>query len=172
MNRIYGTEGDDILLGTSIIWWGPFMELWGVGNDEIFGFGGNDYINGRWGDDLLYGGRGNDTIVGGRGDDFIQGEGGDDLLKGGRGKDSLLGGSGRDTFLFEPHGGKDIIYDFEQGWDHIAIDHDIYETVGQILPHISYNSNYTVAYIPLDHHNNIEVAGLAGPLTADDFVIM
>lgn len=172
MTCIYGTEEDDILLGTPTIWWGPFMELQGMLDDKIHGLGGDDYIDGQRGNDTLYGGTGNDTIIGGSGVDILYGEEGDDILKGGRGEDFLHGESGRDTFVFDTYSGKDVIFRFEKGLDHIEIHHDIYHNVEEILSQISYyNSNYTIACIPLDHGGEISVTGITAPLTAEDFII-
>jgi Ca2+-binding RTX toxin-like protein len=75
MNDIYGTPGNDTLVGTSRA----------------------DDIVGRAGDDILYGGGGNDDLVGASGSDTLDGGIGNDDLLGGSGADVFVFGSGRDT---------------------------------------------------------------------------
>jgi len=80
--KIVGTEGDDVLRGTS-------------GRDVIWGGGGGDTILGSLGNDLLCGGGGADLVHGGRGNDLADGGGGDDdRVVGDLGDDKLLGGTG------------------------------------------------------------------------------
>ncbi|MEH6692172.1 MAG: cadherin-like domain-containing protein [Pseudorhizobium pelagicum] len=86
--EIWGTEGDDRLLGT------PF-------EDVVSGGGGDDFIYGRESDDIVYGGEGNDTLLGGDGDDVIYGDAGRDILFGGAGDDILFGGAGHDDLYGE-----------------------------------------------------------------------
>lgn len=71
--------------------------------DVANGFGGNDRINGRGGDDRLSGGAGVDTLIGGAGND------------------TLSGGAGNDTFVFTGASGQDVIRDFRDGQDRIAL---------------------------------------------------
>ncbi len=118
-NRLNGAWGDDILEG-------------GEGNDVLRGRAGNDRIFGDDGDDFLHGGRGDDTLRGGKGDDTLYGGGGDDTLHGGKGDDTLevwggtntlTGGGGKDRFHFiqadDPS--VNVITDFEDGLDTVAI---------------------------------------------------
>ena len=65
MCTIFGTDGDDLLVGT------PF-------NDVLCGFGGNDRLEGKGGDDVLIGGDGDDELLGGEGEDCMLGGPGDD----------------------------------------------------------------------------------------------
>lgn len=57
------------------------------------GSDGDDVITGATGNDLLFAGQGNDQLNGGAGDDQLQ------------------GGVGNDTYLINPLGGRDLIYD-------------------------------------------------------------
>lgn len=89
---IVGTDGDDILDGTSE-------------DDVIFAGAGADRINGLAGDDVICGGEGNDILIGGADDDtLVGGEGRDQVLYAGvtRGvvvdlERGLATGAGRDT---------------------------------------------------------------------------
>ncbi|MEB3281637.1 MAG: hypothetical protein VKK42_22220 [Lyngbya sp.] len=78
-NTIRGTEGDDLLQGTSQ-------------PDIIFAEDGNDILQGKQGNDELYGGNGNDFLRGGADDDLLIGGNGNDFLRGGKGSDRILGG--------------------------------------------------------------------------------
>ncbi len=84
-----GTDGDDVLVGTSFA-------------DLMFGLGG---------DDSLYAGRGDDSLDGGVGDDYLDGGDGNDVLDGGAGDDSLNGGAGDDLYLFADGFGHDTLFD-------------------------------------------------------------
>jgi Ca2+-binding RTX toxin-like protein len=95
--RIEGTDGDDILDGTSA-------------SEEIRGDRGNDTIAGLDGDDRLRGEKGNDKLDGGNGND---------RLKGGAGDDELTGGGGSDRFIFDLGGGTDTVKDFTSGEDRL-----------------------------------------------------
>ena len=63
------------------------------------------------GDDYLYGSKHGNTIDGLAGNDLIKGWDGNDILIGGLGDDRLEGGHGNDTFVIDPSGGSDIVYD-------------------------------------------------------------
>lgn len=89
---IVGTEGSDILNGTS----GQDLIFALGGSDVVNGKGGNDCIVGGDGSDALHGQGGNDVILGGNGSDAIYGHEGKDMLYGQDGSDSLKGGSGDD----------------------------------------------------------------------------
>jgi len=120
IENVYGTDFDDILIGTS----GANTITGEGGNDQINGGGGIDFIGGGDGDDFIelgdssspesstdfnlsraFGGNGNDTIIGGdlghelfggSGDDVLDGGPGDDILHGSSGADVLIGGPGND----------------------------------------------------------------------------
>ena len=119
-NYIYGTEGDDILIGAN-------------NSDWIYGLGGDDILIGLLNDDQLNGGEGNDILNGGNGWDvasFIGDTAGVtvDLVVGSAvgsssGNDTLInieqvyGGSGNDTFTgtngidsFNGYDGDDTVY--------------------------------------------------------------
>ena len=96
-NNIYGA-GNDYIYGS-------------IGHDTFDGGDGNDTINGREGHDTLIGGdgddtisgdggsgyAGNDTLFGDAGNDDLRGRDGNDILEGGTGNDTLDGGPGDDT---------------------------------------------------------------------------
>ena len=63
---------------------------------------------------------GADRLTGGAGHDILQGGSGADRLTGNIGNDRLSGGTGTDVFIFS--GGNDVVLDFEDGVDTIAID--------------------------------------------------
>jgi Ca2+-binding RTX toxin-like protein len=94
-NSIVGTDGDDMLLGSSCA-------------DDIEGRGGNDIIDARAGDDLIDGGAGDDHIVGGSGNDIIRGGEGNDIIFGGSGDDQISGGAGDDLLFGDD--GKDTVF--------------------------------------------------------------
>lgn len=67
-------------------------------------------LDGRVGDDILSGGAGNDQL---------NGSFGNDILLDGAGADTLRGDGGRDTFVLTEDGARDVIQDFEMGFDRI-----------------------------------------------------
>jgi len=93
---IYGTDGDNILIGGR---GNDFMYGY-RGNDEMRGGAGDDQIQGHQGHDRLFGEDGRDALFGGQGNDILDGGAGTDSLWGGTGGDSLRGGTGADTFNF------------------------------------------------------------------------
>lgn len=163
---IYGNDGADHLYGGSgadRIWGGTGSD-WiygGLYHDTLSGGAGADTLNGGTGDDLLYGGAKSDHLIGGGGDDILNGDAGYDLLEGGSGSDLLSGGAGNDPlyggygadqltggtgddtlnggygadqFVFSA--GADVVVDFEQGTDTIALDYTLWDgqlAVGDIM---------------------------------------
>jgi len=108
-DRIYGRGGDDFLFG-------------GDGFDKVAGGAGDDFALGGEGGDELRGGAGVDELYGQRGDDELWAGGGDDLLAGGEGADRLTGGGGADEFrLAERDGARDVVLDFQQGFDVLTV---------------------------------------------------
>lgn len=120
--RQFGTESDDILVGTAAAddiaalsgsdvvnslagddsidaGEGDDIISSGGGNDLIFAGAGNDMIDAGGGHDIVFGGAGNDIIFGGDGDDVVRGEAGNDVLSGGAGDDVVDGGDGDDAFI-------------------------------------------------------------------------
>ena len=91
------------------------------GDDRLSDLDGRDLIRGGVGDDWLFGGDGNDRLYGGVGDDRLFGGGGNDKLHGGRGDDRLTGGDGNDRFVFDLHGGNDIVTDYAVGEDRLDL---------------------------------------------------
>ncbi|HET8720030.1 MAG TPA: hypothetical protein VFM64_03435, partial [Candidatus Nitrosotenuis sp.] len=83
VNKIIGTEGNDVLQGTN-------------DDDLIIGLGGNDKIHGKKGNDCIIGGDGDDKIWGGQGDDIISTGNGNNRINGNQGKDTITAGSGND----------------------------------------------------------------------------
>lgn len=82
-----GTDGDDIICGTS----GVDNIFAGKGDDIVCGEGDNDILQGGWGCDDLYGGAGdNDVLMGGHCEDYFDGGPGT--------ADTCLGGWGADLF--------------------------------------------------------------------------
>ncbi len=80
--------------------------------DELLGTPGDDSLEGGNGEDSLEGFDGNDTLLGGNAADS---------LSGGNGDDELTGGNGPDVFIFAVTDGTDVITDFEDGLDTIAL---------------------------------------------------
>jgi Ca2+-binding RTX toxin-like protein len=98
---VTGTEGDDVIVGSSDAdtihgLGGNDVICGGIGNDVIFGGNGTDTIEGNAGSDTLAGGNGSDTLDGGPGDDELQGGNGPDTLDGGADNDLLFGGHSAD----------------------------------------------------------------------------
>jgi predicted extracellular nuclease len=99
-------------------------------NDTLNGTSGRDQLRGLKGDDTLIGGNGNDTLDGARGADVLLGQvsndvllggSGNDLLDGGQGQDTLNGGSGNDRFVLRPGDGADVIQDYRDNNDLLAL---------------------------------------------------
>ncbi|MEM7547519.1 MAG: LamG-like jellyroll fold domain-containing protein [Pseudomonadota bacterium] len=107
-DKLKGMAGNDVLDG-------------GVGKDKLKGGGGNDDLHGGKGKDKLIGGGDDDMIFGGKGKDVLKGGAGNDTLDGGGGKDILVGGTGADQFTFGLKSALDIVRDFKDGEDKIAI---------------------------------------------------
>ncbi len=140
-NRLKGGSGDDRLDGGSgrdkLMGGGDNDVLRGGsgndklrgdgGSDKLFGHGGRDQLQGGSGNDRLVAGGGNDKLSGGGGKDKIYGGSGDDVLTGDRGTDRLNGGKGSDTFVFNDHGGRDKIVDFNaRAGDQLHLDSDLW----------------------------------------------
>jgi Ca2+-binding RTX toxin-like protein len=131
----YGTNGDNVLSGTS-----SADQLFALGGDDlVYGFGGNDILHGGAGDDQLFGGAGNDTaffatsldvslelafnswspgtgfdvfdsienVTTGSGTDDVIGDDFANILSTGGGGDEVLGEGGNDT-IFGGGGGDDL----------------------------------------------------------------
>lgn len=77
----------------------------------------------RGGDEGSYlrGTSGADTMIGGAGNDQLEARGGADVIHDGAGADELWGDGGRDTFVFTPDMTRDVIADFQPGYDTIDL---------------------------------------------------
>ena len=144
-NTAIGAAGEDTIIGNG-------------GNDTLRGNRGNDSISGDGGDDFLYGGRDNDYLDGGDGNDLISGEFGNDFL---------IGGAGRDRFVLESGGGADVIVDFQDSADLIALSRGL--TFPQII--IAQSAEGAVISIPITGEILATFRGVsASNITRADFV--
>jgi serralysin len=107
-NYLVGDDRDNAASGAS-------------GDDTVIGNNGSDTLRGNRDNDSITGGGGNDFLYGGRGNDYLEGGDGDDLVSGEIGNDFLIGGAGRDRFVLESNGGADVIADFTDSQDTIAL---------------------------------------------------
>lgn len=116
-DRLFGGRGDDNLVATR----NDDQLFGGTGSDEMSGGRGNDRLDGAEGADALFGGRGNDFLFGSFGNDTLVGSEGADRIIGGTGGDRLIGGAQRDTFVFNEWSGRDLVKDFQIGFDRIEL---------------------------------------------------
>nr|WP_329603666.1 calcium-binding protein [Planktothrix agardhii] len=112
-----GNEGDDLLSGNEA----NDTISGNSGDDMIYGGQGNDLLDGSEGNDLLSGDQGDDTLDGGEGNDILTGGQGNDWLVGAEGDDTLTGGAGNDRFYLASSFGNELITDFTNGADIIAL---------------------------------------------------
>jgi serralysin len=129
--------------------------------DQIHGNDFDNVLNGLGGGDRLYGWGGNDTIYGGDGKDYMVGGAGDDML---------TGGADSDTFKFgQVDFGKDVITDFTDGVDVIAIDNTIFGDFADVQAHMQQVGNNVV--ITYDANNTITLQNVnIANLGASDFL--
>ncbi|XWK90520.1 MAG: SBBP repeat-containing protein [Phormidium sp.] len=121
---VFGDLGNDFLCGddgNDTLYGGNGTDVSDSDNDEICGGIGDDLIFGNQGTDWLNGGSGKDSIYGGKGDDTLIGGDDNDLLSGDAGNDSISGGNGSDQFVLASGKGSDVITDFQDGVDFIAL---------------------------------------------------
>lgn len=122
-DQLFGRDGSDTLQGMG----GDDILQGDAGKDALDGGDGSDKLDGGAGDDTLSGGAAPDALMGGDGADVLDAGADHDMLHGGMGDDILTGGTGADAFIVDPHGGRDVVLDFEasgpaQGaFDHIAL---------------------------------------------------
>ena len=125
--RIVGTNGDDVIKGTS----GADTLHLLKGDDKGYGRGGNDIIlgdeTGAGGNDFVSGGAGSDRLFGMAGKDTVNGDSGNDVVHGGDGVDVMNGGAGNDTLDDAPRGGASAGDHFNGG----AGNDDIYSRDGK-----------------------------------------
>jgi Ca2+-binding RTX toxin-like protein len=116
-NQIKGTKQSETVRGTE-----TSDAMSGLdGDDTLLGLGGGDIISGDRGKDTLIGGTGGDFLYGGRGQDVLRGGRDADYLQGDEGSDILVGGAGEDQFYIQKLGGRDLIKDYVDGVDNLAI---------------------------------------------------
>jgi Ca2+-binding RTX toxin-like protein len=135
-DRVFGSLGDDALfgnLGNDVLDGGEGNDtlLGGQDDDLLFSYAGDDALFGNLGNDVLDGGEGKDYLGGGQNNDSLTGGLGDDTLAGDLGDDSLTGGGGSDQFAFSTNGGSNIIADFTDGVDFIALSADLLADIQQ-----------------------------------------
>lgn len=100
---IFGGGNDEIFGGA-----GKDLILGGSANDTIDAGADNDYVIGGKGFDQIDGGLGDDSLFGNAQDDIINGNEGDDIISGGFGDDTLHGNENADFMVGGR--GRDIMY--------------------------------------------------------------
>ncbi len=139
----------------------------GPGEDTVIGNRGNDTLRGNRGNDSITGGAGDDFLYGGRDNDYLDGGDGNDLISGEFGSDFLIGGAGRDRFVLESGGGADVILDFEDSQDLIALSRGL--TFPQIR--ITQGGDGALITIPITGEILASLRGVvASDITQVDFV--
>ena len=116
-DTLYGGKDNDTISGNN----GADVIFGNRGNDSLLGNNGDDFLNGNQAEDILFGGNGNDMLYGGKQNDTLNGGDGSDTLSGDLGNDILAGGNGSDRFVLKPGYGSDILTDFEDGQDFLAL---------------------------------------------------
>lgn len=122
-DSVSGQNGADHLEGQN----GNDSVNGGGGNDVLLGQNGNDIVIGAAGNDILFGGAGRDQLKGGDHRDVLWGGAGGDTLDGGRGNDELHGGADADRFVFGA--GRDVIADFQDDIDTLALDSSLWSGI-------------------------------------------
>jgi VCBS repeat-containing protein len=147
----------------------------------IAGTTGNDSngtaINGTALTDIIYALSGNDTVNGGAGDDTLFGQSGSDILTGGAGNDTLYGGNNSDNFVITAGMGNDVIADFQDGSDRIAIGNflNLPANATAAQQTAAFNAHVTIAnvggnaIVAIDGIDTITLTGRAGQITQADF---
>ena len=181
-DQLFGGEGNDQLLGER----GNDLLCGGEGNDTLFGdlgsnqpvgnVGSQDSLCGGLGDDLVYGSEGidllcgdegNDTLYGGKDNDTLIGASGNDILWGDGGNDILSGGEGQDRFIFSSTSGSDVITDFTDTLDVIAL------TGGLTFIDLTIEAVDDNTLIRLNDDTLITLNGIAASvITESDFVTL
>ena len=116
-DTLYGGKDNDTISGNN----GADVIFGNRGSDRLLGNNGDDFINGNQAEDILFGGNGNDLLYGGKENDTLNGGDGSDTMSGDLGNDILSGGNGSDRFVLKPGYGSDILTDFEDGQDFVAL---------------------------------------------------
>ena len=186
-DNVTGSDSDDNITGND----GNDRLNGGKGEDRINGGAGDDVIDGGEDDDFIQGGNGNDELTGGEGKDFLLGEFGQNILRGGAGDDVLMGGNGNDildggagsdqmggfagndVFVITNGDTGNIIYDYQDGSDLLAL--EISSFTGSNVEDI-FNNELTItpnSYITEIYGNSgtdlLVSLYNAGNITVDDF---
>ncbi len=175
--EVYGTNGADDIdhEGVNIA-----QEIYSFDGDDTIGAGSNDdTIFSGLGDDTIMAWAGDDLAVGGEGDDFIDGNAGNDTIHAGEGADQIFGGSDDDLIFLVDDGDEDIIYfsqghgndvvdNFEQGVDKMALGGYGFSSFDDIDDMITYSGDQ--AMLDLGGGDSIIFTKLDGPLDASDFI--
>lgn len=121
MARIFGTDGNDTLLGwlRSPLKADADTNLWSGQADLIDAKAGNDSIDGGDGADRLIGGAGKDTILGGKGSDTILPAGGTFLFQ--VEGNVIEGGSGKDWVSYEDERVESVILALDDSFSYDVI---------------------------------------------------
>ncbi|MEQ8366449.1 MAG: hypothetical protein RIB61_07055 [Roseicyclus sp.] len=155
--RIFGFAGDDTIIAGG----GDDAVFGGIGNDDLYGEGGNDTLVGGEGDDIAFGGAGADEIHTGQGADIAAGGAGDDII-------FLVDDGEVDLIIFAQGDDFDIIDNFEQGFDQIALADFGFGDFGDVAGMISYSGDQ--AMIDLGGGDMIIFTDLGGLLNESDFI--
>ncbi|MGB5900992.1 MAG: calcium-binding protein, partial [Geitlerinemataceae cyanobacterium] len=172
-DRVFGNAGDDLLfgnIGNDVLDGsdGNDSVLGGQDDDQLFGNAGDDALFGNLGNDVLDGGDGNDYLGGGQNNDSLTGGLGDDTLSGDLGDDSLTGGGGSDRFVLVLDSGNDVIADFTDGIDLLAVSPDLLADIQQ-RPEIAIDTAEG-AKIELGSGSVLMPGVSAGAIDVSDFV--
>ncbi|MRX50776.1 peptidase [Paracoccus sp. S-4012] len=143
-NRIEGNDAGNHLIGLG----GADTLIGGAGNDVYSTDGFDTLIEAPGGgidivlspvslalapnfEHLFLGGTASIAAYGNSGNNQLRGNAGDNILAGGFGDDHLTGFGGADRFLFRA--GRDIVADFEDGVDSIAISRSLAASVADVM---------------------------------------
>ena len=158
---IFGAEGNDFLVGLK----DNDSIAGGTGDDLLVGYHGNDFLSGGKGNDSLLGNQGNDILKGDENKDLLFGSLGNDILSGGEDRDTLYGGQGSDIFVLEQNSGQDLVGDFTDGIDRIALDGDL------VFADLTITGSNNVRIIDSNDSVLMELSGIdLDQITAEDFI--
>ena len=131
--------------------------------DILIGDFAANFVNGYLGDDVLYGSLGNDTLMG---------DAGNDTLHGGAGDDFLHGGAGADQFVF--NGGSDVVMDFADNVDTLAIDSGLWGGAARDVAWVLHQAQVVNGSVVFSFGAHwVTIAGIASiQALADDLLIL
>ena len=163
--NLFGEDGNDTLSMQNSFFGGTADG--GAGNDLLIG---SDSLSALTD---LRGGAGDDTMIAGEGGasmaDF---EGGNDRMVGSAEADTFFGGEGLDQFVFGavwndyPDTSADVIFDLEDGVEKIDLSGS-----GLQFEDLTITEEFGSSAIITSSAGRIEVNGLGGQITEDDFVL-